>query len=229
MSCEEVCDALPEFVLDILAPKARAAVASHVQRCVTCHAELAATEQSAARLLGPLEAPGGDDGYDGYEGVGDDVYYDPGEGIYHRITDCGSSPPRLGSGRSRLRMAVTIAAAGLLIVGTTLGPELSSLGSRVVPVAQAQLLTSSARTVGYVYFLPGGEHDVDVQLDGARGFSALTLELVRTDGRFVNVGSFAVSGGHASWVAPSGVGASEVSEVIVLGPSGRKVAAGLVA
>jgi len=126
-------------------------------------------------------------------------------------------------------MAVTIAAAGLLIVGTTLGPELSSLGSRVVPVAQAQLLTSSARTVGYVYFLPGGEHDVDVQLDGARGFSALTLELVRTDGRFVNVGSFAVSGGHASWVAPSGVGASEVSEVIVLGPSGRKVAAGLVA
>jgi len=99
----------------------------------------------------------------------------------------------------------------------------------VVPIAQAQLLTSSARTVGYVYFLPGGEHDVDVQLDGVEGFSALTLELVGTDGRLVNVGSFAVSGGHASWVAPSGVGASEVSEVIVLGPSGRKVAAGLVA
>lgn len=249
LSCEKVCDALPEFVLDILAPTARAAVASHVLRCVTCRAELAATEESAARLLGPLEAPGdspgaaqqdaylvgGDPrgpspaGGDAYQRTGEDLYYEPGEDIYYEMSDVGSPQTRLGSGRSRLRMVITIAAAGFVIVGTTLGPELSSLGSRVVPVAQAQLLDASARTVGYAYFLPGSEHDIDVQVDGVGGFSALTLELLDTDGRFVNLGRFVVSGGRGSWVAASGVAASEVSEVIVMGPSGREVAAGLVA
>ncbi len=254
MSCEEVHDALPEFVLDILASKARAAVASHVVRCVTCRAELAATEESAARLLGPLDEPAdspparrhdtGDwdpEGWDPegrepegrepeeWEPSGDDVYYQPSEDIYYQIREVESPQSRVGHGRSRLRMVVTIAAAGLLIVGTTLGPELSAPGSRVVPVAQAQLLTSSARTVGYVYFLPGGSHDVDVVVDGIGTFNALTLELIDSDGRFVKVGRFAVSQGRASWVAPSSVAASEVSEVVVLGPSGRKVATGLVA
>ena len=249
MSCEEVHDALPEFVLDILASKARAAVASHVVRCVTCRAELAATEESAARLLGPLDEPAdspparrhdtGDwypegwepEGWEPeeWEPSGDDVYYQPSEDIYYQIREVESPQSRVGHGRSRLRMVVTIAAAGLLIVGTTLGPELSAPGSRVVPVAQAQLLTSSARTVGYVYFLPGGSHDVDVVVDGIGTFNALTLELIDSDGRFVKVGRFAVSQGRASWVAPSSVAASEVSEVVVLGPSGRKVATGLVA
>ncbi len=249
MSCVEVRDALPEFVLDILAPKPKAAVASHVLRCFTCRAELTATEESAAWLFSPLETPGsspGDgekdacytgwdfswpapSGEDTYRPSDDDVFYQPTEDIYYQIRDVGSPNTRVGSGRSRLRMVVTIAAAGLLIVGTTLGPELSAPGSRVVPVAQAQLLTTSARTVGYVYFLPGSSHDIDVQVDGVGSFSSLTLELLDTDGRSVEVGRFAVSEGRASWVAPSAVAASGVSEVIVLGPSGTKVATGLVA
>lgn len=234
MSCEEVRDAIPQFALDILGSQTRASVAAHLLRCAACRGEVAAAQESADRLLSGTDPFGDGDEHQSWYDEHELWHTDQPEWSDEEACDTlrGLEPQESGVGptRSRLRMVITIAAAGLLIIGTTFGPELSSSSnSRVVPVAQAQLLTANSQSVGYVYFLGGKHNDIEVQAVGVQGVSRLTLELVGTTGELVRVGQFPVVAGKASWAAPSSLSASDVAEVVILDPAGAKVATALVA
>jgi hypothetical protein len=243
MSCEEVHEVIPQFALDILPSQARASLASHLLRCASCRVKVAAAQSSAAQLLYIAEPSGESDDvrtwdpdscgpWDTHESEGwdpeqpswsDDEQYDASWNL-------SDSEAQLSPRRSRLRMVVAIATAGLLIIGTTLGPELSqSSPGKVIPIAQAQLLTASNQPVGYVYFLAGSRHEIEVRVLGIQGVSHLTLELLGTAGNAMRVGQFAVIAGKGAWAAPSSMSASEVAEVIILDPSGSQVASAMVA
>ena len=217
MSCEEVHEAIPQFALDILPSGIRALVASHLLRCPTCRIDMAGAQKSAAELLdGPIPS---------FDMCDEENYYDddfdPG-GIQE---DWHPSPRR-----SRLRMVVTIAAAGLLIVGTTLGPELSQASSaRAVPIAQAPLLGANETTVGYVYIFAGNSHDIEVRIVGVVGVSRLFVELLGAGGSTIGSGQFSVVSGRGAWAESMSSRGSKLAEVVVLDTSGKQVASAMVA
>ncbi len=180
---------------------------------------MAGAQKSAAELLdGPIPSFDTCDEED-YED--DDDEFDPG-GIQE---DWHPSPRR-----SRLRMVVTIAAAGLLIVGTTLGPELSQASSaRAVPIAQTPLLSANGSTLGYVYIFAGNSHEIEVRVLGVEGVSRLLVELLGSGGNEINAGQFSVVSGHGAWAESMSSHASKLAEVVVLDTSGRQVASAMVA
>ncbi len=216
MSCEEVHEAIPQFALDILPSGIRALVASHLLRCPTCRIEMAGAQKSAAELLaGPIPS---------YDSGDEEDYYDDFDPVSPE-EDWHPSPRR-----SRLRMVVTIAAAGLLIVGTTLGPELSqAYSARAVPIAQTPLLSANETTVGYVYIFAGSSHEVEVRVLEVVGVSRLFVELLGAGGSTIGSGQFSVVSGHGAWAESMSSHASKLAEVVVLDTSGKQVASAMVA
>lgn len=211
-TCDEVTDAAPRFALDILEPDARAGVAAHLLRCPPCRARVSGMEESAARLLdlsGPDPGPGagwGDRLEDPYPaGVGD------GAGTQVR------------PGRRRLRTVLTLAAATVLAVGSTFGPEIEQASSRTGSLAGRAAIMADGRRVGTASLYAGPTPTVEVQLQGISG-SHLTCEVVTTDGTATTLGRIDVRHGRATWVAGYRSGPAPLTGLLLLDPDGHVVA-----
>ena len=239
LTCDEVADAAPRFALDILEPQARADVAAHLLRCPACRAEVTGMQESAARLLDVdsddrsgmpwAEEPIGPQGAVG-SGVGWGLPDWP-DGPWSE----GSSPDRDGTGpdheeggpirpgRRRLRVALTLAAAALLMVGTTFGPEIEQASSHPATLVARAAIMAGGRQVGTVSVYSGPTPAIEIVVQGLPG-ARLTCERVGADGRVTPLGQFRLYGGRATWAAGYHPSAVALAEVLLLDGSGHVVA-----
>lgn len=210
MTCDEVLDSAPQFALDILEPGRRSEVAAHLIRCSGCRAEVTDMQESAAALLDL-------DGADWNRPLPFDEPLPLDE-----PWPAASGPIR--PGRRRLRVVVTLAAAALLMVGSTLGPELEATSSRPpTPVARAQLLDGT-RPVGFVDFYSGTRPALELQVTGVSGKGQVVAETINVDGTVTRLGSFVVSDGRGYWALGSSIDLTRVSSLMVVDEQGRVLA-----
>ena len=226
LTCAEVADAAPRFALDILEPQARADVAAHLLRCPTCRVEVSGMQESAARLL--------DVGADDRRGLpwAEEPYGPP---DWPGPSEQSGGRP-VAPGRRRLRLVLTLAAAALLMVGTTFGPEIQQASSRTGPlVARADILAGD-RQVGTVSIFAGSGSGstarvpaLEIVVEGLAG-PRVTCELVGADGRVTPLGTIRLYGGRATWATgyrlstPGSTGSRAPADILLLDTSGHVVA-----
>ena len=209
MTCTEVADSAPGFALDILEAETRARVAAHLIRCPGCRRTVTDMEESAAELLHPQP---------GSEWQEDPVGW-PEETAW--LDDRALPPVR--PARRRLRMAVTMAAAATLFVGTTFGPELAlRRGSQ--PIASGVLLAGN-QIVGTVHFYAAGTPVIEVRADHLPASGKLGVVVTYSDGTASRIGDVEVSGGHAAWAGTEPVHSPGASSVVLVDSTLHEVAA----
>lgn len=199
LTCLEVEDSAPGFALDILAPEQRARVAAHLLRCDDCRRTVSDMQESAADLLdlGP--------GWEQPEWTDDDGY------------------PVVRPGRRRFRVAVSLAAAAVLFVGSTFGPEISLAGHPgQKPVASALLLAGD-QAVGVVHFY-ANRADIDLQVDHLPADGQLNVVVNLSDGTARTVGRVLVDHGRGAWAGTNPVRTATMTGVAILDASYHPVA-----
>lgn len=222
LTCDEVLDSAPQFALDILEPARRSQVAAHIVRCPGCRAEVTGMQESAAALL-DLD---GADWSGAARPAPDPPLWDAGPDRPWPPADQpwppAGGPPR--PGRRRLRVMVTLAAAALLMVGSTFGPEIEAASTRPpTPVARAQLLDGT-RPVGFVDFYSGTGPALALQVVGVTARGQAEFETVGVDGTVTRLGSFALSDGRGYWARRSPIDMAQVSSLMVVDDRGRVLA-----
>lgn len=204
LTCTEVFDAAPEFALDILDAGRRSDVAAHLIRCRGCRETVTGMQESAAALLDL-------DGADWSRLPLVEASHEP-------------PPPRPAPPRRRFRLVVTMATAALLMVGTTLSPEIEAASNRgPAPVARAEL-RDGTRPVGVVNFYSGRSPALDLHvLDGAvRG--QVLFETVNLDGTVSRLGAFALEDGRGYWAMTEPIDVSRLSSLMLVDSQGRVLA-----
>lgn len=204
-SCREVTDSAPAFALDILEPNARARVAAHLIRCPECRETVTDMQDSAARLL-DLGEPWMEEAWPDEDGAID------------------SRPPR-----RRLRVVLSLAAAAMLLVGSTLGPELETAARGPdKPVASAVLL-SAGQPVGAVRFYSGTRAGVEIEVRGLAGKGSMSVVLVTREGRARQIGQLVVTKGQAGWFGAEPVALADVEGLVLLDANRNQVASAALA
>lgn len=223
-SCRDVSDSAPAFALDILEPTARARVAAHLIRCPDCRETVSGMQDSAARLL-DLDEPWAESDMWGAYGRDDDRLADRpfDDGPYDDAPfDDGSFDDR--PPRRRLRVALSLAAATVLLVGSTLGPELEQAARTPAnPVASAVLL-AAGQPVGAVRFYTGTNAGVEVEVRGLPGKGSMSVVLVTREGSSRRIGQMVVSKGQAGWFGADPVALTDIEGVVLLDSKSNQVA-----
>ena len=230
-SCQEVTESAPAFALDILEPAARARVAAHLIRCPGCRETVSGMQDSAARLL-DLGEPGTDHEWTdaewtdhewaGREWTGDGWAGDgwTGDGWAGDNVDADDDRPP----RRRLRVVLSLAAAAVLLVGSTLGPELEQAArSPGDPVATAVLL-AAGHPVGAVRFYGGANPGIDVEVRGLPGKGHMSLVLVTREGTARLIGQLVVSRGQADWFGTDPVAVADIEAIVLVDSTRNQVA-----
>jgi hypothetical protein len=140
-------------------------------------------QESAAELLG-----GGIGSGDGYAGGAPAT--DPGRDA------CDEAPLR--PGRRRFRAAVTMAAAAVLLVGSTFGPELAQSSHSADAFLTVPLLAGS-RTVGAVR-LYASPPAIALEAQGLDVAGPLGVVLESSDGTAMRLGEAVLDHGHTAWL-----------------------------
>lgn len=249
MTCAEVDESAPGYALDILDAGQRSSVAAHIQDCPRCRETVTRTQASADRLLdigsggyAPPEpvrtetfwapAPSGwlvdGTGVDGGDGPGYDASLGGGlAGDSVLPADWfvdGGDPPSARPGRRRLRAAATMAAVMVLVVSTTLGPE---IGQITRPGAHPTLqvpLTAGAVGIGTVRLYSGSPPALEISLSGLPTSGTVRCELMGAGGRIVDLGEFRVVAGKASWAAVEPKSMTQPSSVLIVDSADKVVA-----
>lgn len=192
--CYEVADSAPGFALDILEPQMRARVAAHLIRCPECRQSVSDMQDSAAELLG--SADGAD--WERQEWTADE----------------GSE--ELRPARRRFRMAVCVAAAAVLFIGTTLGPELGQGERGAVRPAGTGVLVADGQTVGTVQFYTGRSPIIEIRADHLPASGTVGVVLAYTDGTARRIGEIQVRGGRATWAGSEPSATTSVTSVVLV-------------
>jgi Putative zinc-finger len=203
LTCAEVHDAAAEYAFDIIEPSERAAVAAHLIRCPDCRQEVDSMEESAHRLLDLIPGTEPPLGFD--------------ERVLHRL----GTPVR--PARRRFRTIATLAAAVLLVVGSTFGVELTRSGTNAQPALASAQLWSGGTAVGEVYMYGGRPPWFEMTVQGIKVQGKLSCAVV-TDAGATTIGSFELHHGRAYWTAPDKSGAPGVTGVQLLDDTGHVVA-----
>lgn len=202
LTCDEVADSAPAFALDILEPEMRARVAAHLIRCPACRRTVTEMQESAADLLGVV---GGTE---------------PDERDCPAVYDAFDVRPV----RRRFRMVVSMAAAAMLLVGTTFGPELAQRPGPPGTLVGTGVLVAGDQTVGRVQFYAGRTPVIEVQAESLPTSGTLGVVLTYSDGTASRIGQIEVTGGHATWVGAEPPGRTNISSVILVDSTSHQVA-----
>jgi len=204
LTCRQVADSAPGFALDILEPTTRARVAAHLIRCPGCRETVTGMQDSASRLL-DLGTP-----WEETEWADDDT---------------GSLLSQVRPARRRLRMVVSMATVALLIVGTTLGPELEQLASHPEQPLATVYLRAGGSTVGTVRVFAGPTPALDVQVEGMAAGS-LQIMAVDASGQARAVAHLQVPrSGRAAWLGAEPLPLNRLSGVVLVDSAHQQVAA----
>jgi hypothetical protein len=173
--------------LDILEPSARAQVAAHLIRCDDCRETVSGMQDSAARLL-DLGSP-----------------WDPQD-----WPEPADVPP-VRPARRRFRVAVTVAAAAMLLVGTALGPEIEQVASRSEGQLASAVLMAGGQPVGSVHLYGGPTPAIDVEVTALSAAGPLAVVLVTRNGKSQRLGQMQLAGGKGRWIGANPVAATDVN------------------
>jgi hypothetical protein len=203
MTCVDVRDAAAEYALDIIDPAERSAVAAHILRCPECRQEVESMRESAERLLDLV--PG----------------TEPPLGFDDRVLERVGAP--IGPARRRFRLIATLAAAALLIVGTTFGAELDHSGHSTRPTLAAADFVHQGHAVGEVYLYAGQPPWLEMSVKDMPVKGKVTCELLTSSG-IVPLGSFSLNHGSGYWGASDRSGFTGVTGVQIIDDSGQVLA-----
>jgi hypothetical protein len=216
LTCAQVRDAAAEYALDILEPGERSAVAAHLLRCPACRAQVEGMSGVATRLIELVPGTEPPLGFD--------------RRVMARVRDITPPPrtarwSRLRDRRPRLLAAVAAVAAAAALVFGSVGWLTGHSGHS----SPHRLLTDVAfhqgtRDVGELYAYGSNPVWLMMAVDGVRGGSRVTCELVATDGRVTPIGVFDLVGGRGSWGAPHPAGLVGIAQARLVAANGQVVA-----
>ena len=222
LTCAEVFDSAPQFALDILEPGRRSDVAAHLIRCGSCRETVTGMQESAAALL---DLDGADWSCSPIPAPGPAPEPPPAIGSHPAAwssTATPAVPP--AQARRRFRLVVTVAAAALLMVGSTFGPEIAAATHHgPVPVARAQLWDGT-RSVGVVNFYSGRSPALDLQILDQTARGQVLFETVNLDGTVTRLGAFALDNGRGYWAMADPIDVGRVSSLMLVDGQGRVLA-----
>jgi hypothetical protein len=134
---------------------------------------------------------------------------------------------RLRVGRARLLAGIAaVAAAAALVfgsVGWLMGHSAHSSSSSHRPLADAAF-HQDGRDVGEVYAYRDDPMWLTMTVHGVRGGPRVTCELVATDGRLTELGSFDLVDGMGSWGAPDPGGLAHIAGARLVDSRGQVLA-----
>lgn len=220
MTCAHLREVDAELALGILPARERARAVAHLDRCPGCQVHIEQLSLAGDALLELL--PG----------------TEPPVGFESRVADAlRTSPPRRRR-RHLLRPRMAAVAAALAVacgfggwaVGTAINQATAPSG--VASVANAELvqapLMADGLEVGRVFVHPGAQGwvymAVDLDGDGVATLGAVRCVLVHPDGTTTSLGTFGLSEGYGSWVAPADVDRTALSAARLVAPDGSTVA-----
>ncbi len=207
LTCLEVADSAPGFALDILEPETRSRVAAHLLRCEACRRSVTDMQESAAQLLDTVDSRAETFRWDDVDWASEDF------------------APVVRPARRRFRMVVCAAAAAVLFVGTTLGPEITQAARPAEQPSVSAVLMAGDRAVGSVRFYADRTATVDLQVDHLPAVGNLAIVVNASDGSARQIGRFQVSHGRAAWVGHYPAGAARPTGVVLLDSTLHQVAA----
>jgi anti-sigma factor RsiW len=214
-----VADVSAELVLGLLDRAEQEATLEHIHACDACAREVAALEHTAMALLEavpeatplvPLSIPGATP-----------------EQTAAAPARTAESPlrPRRRRGlgllhRGLLAPALAATAAGLAAVVVLLAGG----GQVQVPSSASAQLTLAGRKLGQVSLTTGRQIVVAISLRNAPGVHSVRCIVWQHSGRGAMIGSFAVSGGRATWSGQSPWPIATLRSVELVSAAGRRVA-----
>jgi hypothetical protein len=214
MSHEQMQAELPELAADVLDGRERAQLLDHVDSCASCTVELEELTLVVDSLVHLA------------------VEADPPLGFETRVFDqMRRRPPRsFRRGWMRQRsMLVVASAAAAAVLAFALGWALHAGGGPVrhtaaVNTPRDQLveapLVSHGRTLGVVSVYASAPAWLSMSVEASHRSGTVWCEVTSSDGATRTVGSFSLTSGHGTWIAPLPVAASSVRTASMVGPDG---------
>ncbi|MDA8046178.1 MAG: hypothetical protein M0Z30_13225 [Actinomycetota bacterium] len=240
LTVPEVADSAPGFALDILDPATRSEVAAHLIRCDGCRETVTSMQCSAAELLDlggpagwasePWAPEAGAQGGWAQEGWAQEGWAQEGwppteaaSGYLMEPSWPGDRAPAR-SARRRFRMAVTIATAALLVVGTTLGPELEQAAGHPERPSATIALTASGVTVGAVAIYTGRVEAIDISVRNLPESGTMEVVVVDGSGTATEIGRIEVVARRGDWLGPPGPNPRQLRTVVIVDSQRRQIA-----
>jgi hypothetical protein len=223
LSHEQLRAELPELAADVLDGRARATLLDHVDSCPSCSVELEELTLAADSLVHLT------------------VESDPPVGFETRVFDQMRRRPPRASWRRRLGRrpltAVAVAAAAIALA-FALGWAFHPGGPARHPLAVSNerdhqadaALVSGGRSVGVVSVYPAsrsaahGQAWLSMTVEASPWSGPVSCQVTSTDGTSQTVGSFSLTSGYGTWMAPVPLPAGSVRTATLVGPHGQVLA-----
>jgi hypothetical protein len=202
LKCERLHEIGPELALGVLAGRDRAEAIEHLQDCPACEQHVRELSVVGDRLV--LLVPGAE----------------PPVGFEQRVLErLGLAQRRRWRHRRWLAAAAVVLAIGLAAGGWALRGVLHDTESQPFITAN---LTSTGGPVGEVSIFTDRRAWLYVDLSTATS-PTVTCQLLLTDGRSVDVGTFPTTGAETDWASPVSVAGTQISDVRIIAEDGSLI------
>lgn len=219
LSCERMREQAPELALDILSGEERATVQAHLNECADCREYVGSLTQVSDQFL--TLVPG----------------VEPPLGFEDRVlARMGMTAPQPRPSRRRHWLAVTAAAAVAALVFGAGGWVVGSVATSPSTVAAlpgqqnnhvirfASFWTSDKQKVGQVFTYQGEPSWLYMTVTAKPNIGWVACQLIRRDGKTVQVGAFTLAAGKGSWSADMTIDPSQVSGARLVSSDGSILA-----
>jgi len=231
MNCAEFGDVAAELALGVLTGRERADALAHLDHCDACREHVRQLTITGEELLSLLPSS------------------EPPPGFETRVMDrLGLAAPaprpvpldskrrwgRAGTTRAfgmmnnGTRRILAAAAVVVALVAAALGGwGLHGATTTAAPkpgLSTAALLSADHENVGEVFVYNGDPRWMYMSVDMDSGNRTVICQLISSDGRVTNVGSFQVSNGYGSWGSPTWVGDGNPVGARLITPGGTVLA-----
>lgn len=212
MNCAEFGDVAAELALGVLTGRERADALAHLDHCEACREHVRQLATTGEELLGLLPSSEPPPGFEtrvmerlGLAGAGPGLVRDLRE---KRLRRAGTARPSGTVNRGTRRILAAAAVVVAVAVGALGGWGLRG-GASPSPkpaLSTVALVSGDHENVGQVFVYNGDPRWMYMSVDVDSGNETVICQLIGSDGRVTNVGSFRLNGGYGSWGSPSWVG-----------------------
>jgi anti-sigma-K factor RskA len=231
MNCAEFGDVAAELALGVLTGRERADALAHLDHCDACREHVRQLTATGEELLGLLPSSEPPPGFEtrvmerlGLTGAGLPQVRDLEE---KRRGRWGTARPfgMINNGTRRMLAAAAVVVA--LVAAALGGWGLHGATTTASPkpgLSTAALLSADHENVGEVFVYNGDPRWMYMSIDMESGNRTVICQLISSDGRVTNVGSFQVTGGYGSWGSPTWVGDGNPVGARLVTPGGTVLA-----